>query len=77
MISMEDDYKYVRLYGRSLYFITNFLFAISILFSATSIQELTLGWGVQALINLFIIAIGLNEIEEEKKDQENKKNKSD
>ena len=74
---MEDDYKYVRLYGRSLYFITNFLFAISILFSATSIQELTLGWGVQALINLFIIAIGLNEIEEEKKDQENKKNKSD
>ena len=74
---MKEDYKFVKLYGCSLYFITNFLFAISLLYTATSIQDLTAIWGFQALINLVIIAIGLNEIEEEKKDQENKKNKSD
>ena len=74
---MEDDYKFIKLYGISLYFITNFLFAIAILFSTTSIQDLTAIWGFQALINLVIIATVLNEIEEEKKDQENKKNKSD
>ena len=72
---MEDNYKYMRLYGLSLYFITNFLFAISILFRVTSIQDLTLVWGFQALINIVLVATVLDAIEEEEKEQENKDKK--
>ena len=67
--------KEIKLYMLSLYFISNFLFAISILFYATSIYELTSFWGFQAVINLVMIIIGLSiaNDEEERQKEELKK----
>ena len=63
--------KAINLYLLSLYFISNFLLGLSILFSATTIQELCTGWGILTLANLVIIMILYSAtLDEEKKEKE-------
>lgn len=49
--------KVINLYLISLYFITNFLYAISLSLSATSLSELTLWLSGQTGLNIIIIII--------------------